>query len=307
MEDAKITDNKNDKDHIENNEDFMDEDKIQQHLQDRMKKNRDNMRSTAQRTIWIGNKEKKIQDMIDEGNPAPWIEPDEKGNHEITSHGQSKHEFTHRHMEPVDKQGKYACNTLTDKWFEWFLKTPSSISSFTNPSQSYEDTSLLGGRNAFLFQENEPLVYFAAASPFQDPDIRTITMLHQTALLVPVYNMSASPQDHPNKTTEMLNEIISEDLSGVIQLRAWFDRNPIEGCCVLRQKPLRVTNIPGDNVIGIPEDRLSKPDNSIETCHGGYWLLIRKEKLIPGDHLLEFMAYSKNYEMAAKILINVLA
>jgi hypothetical protein len=305
METADRRKNKNGKDDQKHNNDFMNEEEIQKNLKNKIQKN---LRRFAGKKILAGIKERRVEGI--EGDPLPWIEPDEDKNHMRTQHGKSKHRFTYRHMEPLDKETKhYTCNTLTDKWFEWFLKTPASISAFTNPSQSYQDTSLLGGRNAFFFQDKayKVSVYFAAASPFQEPDIRTITMTKQAPLLVPVYNMSASTEDHPSKRREeKLKELIIEDLSGIIQLRAWFDRIPIEGCCVIRQKRLRVTNVPTDNVIGIPEDRLLKADHSIETCHGGYWLLIRKEKLTPGDHLLEFSALSKNYEMDAKMIINVL-
>lgn len=308
METANTSYNKNGKDDQKHNKDFMNEQEIQKNLKKRIQENRNRLaKKNAERRIWAGTKEKRIEDMNREGDPLPWIEPDDDENNVITQHGKTKHEFTYRHMEPLDKEEKYTCDTLTDKWFEWFLRTPASISTFTYPSQSYEDTSLLGGRNAFLFHDNDTSVYFASATPFQEPDVTTITMTNQAPLLVPLYNMSASTEDHPSKgTEEELKELIIEDLSGIIQLRAWFDRVPIEGCCVIRQKRLRITNIPTDNVIGIPEDRLLKSNHSIETCHGGYWLLIKKEKLTPGDHLLEFMAYSKNYEMAAKILINAL-
>jgi hypothetical protein len=319
---------KNGKD-TSHNRDFMDEHEIQKRLKSRIEENR---RRFAGKSLSIGgtrkivipkeeladSKDATLRDAVSkhEGDPLPWIEPDEDPTHNSEKHADNKHEFTYGHMEPLDNQNVYTCDTLTDRWFEWHLKTPASISAFTNPSESYEDPSFLGGANAFLFQDNSHTfkgsndilsVYFAAASPFHEPDIRTITMLKQVPLLVPVYNMSASPQDHPSiNTDEELKELIIEDLSGIIELNASFDRNPIEGCCVIRQKRLPVAHVPSDNVIGIPADRLIKSGNTIETCHGGYWLLIRKEKLTPGDHLLDFSAISKNYELKVKILINVL-
>ncbi len=322
MEIPKTTNNKNDKDRHKSDEHFMSERKIKDNLGDRiLKNNQDLAQRLAGKTLVIRSQDRKFEELKDEGDPLPWIEPDdeEKPHLPPTSHGEHKHEFTYRHMEPLDTKGEYTCNTLTDKWFEWFLRTPASISAFTNPSESYLDSSLLGGRNAFLFQDRDHFfkaddekpvlsVYFAAAAPFQDPpDFRTITMTQKAALLVPVYTMSASRQDHPSlDTDEKLKQLIVEDLSGVIQLRAWFDRIPIEGCCVIRQSRLSIDNIPTDNVIGISARILEESRYTIETCHGGYWLLIRKEKLTAGDHLLEFMAYSRNYEIAAKILITVL-
>jgi hypothetical protein len=317
---ANETNNKNVKDGHKSNEDFMSERMIKDNLEKRLLKNKQDLaQRLAGKKLFIGSRERTFEDLKDEGDPLPWIEPDDEDNQHLTSHGKDKHEFTYRHMEPLDTEGEYTCNSLTDKWFEWFLRTPASMSTFTNPSELYPGTSMLGSRNAFLFQDQERFfkddeertklsVYFSAAAPFQDPpDIRTITITEKAALLIPVYTMSASTQDHPRlDTDEKLKQLIVEDLSGVIQLKAWFDRVPIEGCCVIRQSRLSLANIPTDNVIGIPERRLIESRYSIETCHGGYWLLIRKEKLTAGDHLLEFMAYSKNYEIAAKLLINVL-
>ncbi len=305
METTNERSNKNGKVVQKNDEDFMDEEKIQTNLKGGINKNKDKLRATLNgRTILVGTKEIDIDKL--KGDPLPWIRPD----HDLTpQEHKHKHEFTYPHSERLGEKRTYDCDMLTDEWYKWHLRTPASISAFTNPSQSYEDTSLLGGRNAFLFQDkdNGISVYFAAASPFQEPDIRTITMTEQVPLLVPVYNMSASTEDQPSKgTPQGLTELIVEDLSGILELRAWFDRNPIEGCCVIRQSPLEVTNVPTENVIGIPEDRLLKSAHSIKTCHGGYWLLIKEDKLTPGDHLLEYLAISKNYELNVKMLINVL-
>jgi hypothetical protein len=327
MEATHIANNKNGSDGSAHDKHFMEEKEIQIALQGKIEGNRNHFKGKkltigAKKTVVVPEEDGSAsskQAASKEGNPLSWIEPDEDEHHHATKHAEEKHKYTYRHMEELDDQRQYTCNTLTDKWYEWHLKTPASISAFTNPSQSYEDQTLLGGSNAFLFQDNSRTfkdskdgddkfsIYFAAASPFHEPDIRTITMLKQVPLLVPVYNMSASPQDHPSKTEdEDLKKLIIEDLSGIIEINASFDREPIEGCCVIRQKRLSVTNIPKDNVIGIPEDRLIKSGNTIETCHGGYWLLIRKEVLTPGDHLLDFSAISKNYELNVKILINVL-
>lgn len=313
--------NKNSEGRVKNDEDFMDEYEIRDSLKDKIVENRGNLRERLRgRRISVGSRERTIEDENSEGDPLPWIEPDHDANqHRVTPHGEDKerHEFTYLHMESLDKDGYYTCDTLTDKWYEWHLKNPASISGFTNPSHSYE------GRSAFLFQDNDRYfkdtkdtkdtdekrisVYFGVASPFQDPpDFRTITMVKQVPILVPVYNMSASTEDYTSiKTDDDLKKLIIDDLSGIIEIKASFDRIPIEGCCVIRKKRLSITNIPIDNVNRVPEDRMLEHGNSIRTCHGGYWLLIRKNKLTSGEHLLEFSAVSKNYEVNAKILINV--
>ena len=322
METPNATNNKNGRDSHKSHEHFMSERMIKEKLgKGILKTKQDLAQRRAGKKTSTGSRKRKFEDLNGEGDPLPWVEPDDEKNHGTTKHKKEKHEFTYRHMEALDDKEKYTCNTLTDKWFEWFFTTPASASAFTNPSESYPGTSLMGGRNAFLFRDQDcffkdkddnekiPLsVYFGAVSPFQDPpDIRTITMTENAALLVPVYTMSTSKEDHPSmKKDEELTQLVVDDLSGIIQLGAWFDRIPINGCCVIRQSRLSLANIPIDNVIGIPEKKLIDSRNSIKTCHGGYWLLIRRGKLTPGDHLLEFMAYSKNYEIAAKILINVL-
>jgi hypothetical protein len=120
--------------------------------------------------------------------------------------------------------------------------------------------------------------------------------------------MCASTEVYPSEDTEeKLTELIIKDLSGIIDLKAWFDRIPIEGCCVIRKQRLPVDNVPLDNVSRIPEEKIFDSGNSIKTCHGGYWLLIKESALTVGEHLLQISASSRNYELNAKILINVLA
>ena len=226
-------------------------------------------------------------------------------------YGDTKKGHTHRspfvygHREPVG--GVYNCNTISDEWFQWFLTNPSSMNPFTNPGKSYSNG------NVFLLNKRGTEVYFAAASPFQYPDFRTITITKQAPLLVPVYNMSASEEDFPSKVRKTekaadgeLTNLILDDLSGVLSIEATFDKQPIHGCCVIRNRSNKFRIADNNNVIGIPEERLNAPNSAIHMCHGGYWLLIKENKITPGDHLLEFKAESKNYEIWAKILINAL-
>jgi hypothetical protein len=255
-----------------------------------------------------------------------WIEPDHKSDdpNTRTDHGkhEKKHEYTYPHMDSLDDGGYYTCDRLTDEWYKWYLTLPAAISGYTNPSRSYEDNTSFGGRSVFLFQDNnrffkniepnEPKtpvsVYFVLASPFQDQDFINVTMVKRGALLVPAYNMCTSTEVYPSLDTEdKLTNLAIKDLSGIIELKAWFDRIPIEGCCVIRKQRLPITNVPLDNVNRIPQEKILDSSNSIKTCHGGYWLLIRESVLTAGEHLLQISATSRNYELNAKILINVLA
>ena len=211
------------------------------------------------------------------------------------------HPFTYGHDETIGPKS-FDCDTITDEWFRWFLTTPVSENTMTNPRNAY------GDKNTFLMDKNETFVYFAAASPFQDPtDFKRIVMTRNAPLLVPVYIMTASPQEYPSLTTEaQLTRLIQDDLAGIFpeEVSASLDGEPIYGCSVIRNKFIEIANIPKDNVLGIPERRLQETNSTIKLCHGGFWLLIKEDRFSSGDHLLSFSASSKNYEMRAKLLIS---
>jgi hypothetical protein len=195
-----------------------------------------------------------------------WYKADDYkgGNHQ-------HHPFTYGHTEPISKKS-LTCNDVTDEWFRWFLTTPVSQNTMTNPENAYRM------RSTFLMHKKDTDVYFAAAAPFQEnpPDLRRIIMTRKAPLLVPVYNMVASLQEYPGRTDEELTDIVKNDLAGVSEedFEASFDGEPLYGCCVIRNKSFEIDNIPVDNVLGIPEDRLL-PASKIKLCHGGFWLLIR--------------------------------
>jgi hypothetical protein len=207
--------------------------------------------------------------------------------------------------------GSYNCDSITDEWFRWFLNNPVSTNPFTSPSSSASNSrpASFGTRDLHLFDKNRAKIYFTTASPFQQPDIRTVTITEKASLLVPVYNMSASATDFPSVGDDKnaLLRIIKHDLSHLKgeSIQATFDDEEIYGCCVVRKDPLPI-KIHKENVIGIPETRLNKENPSIAILHGGFWLLIKEDRLTPGDHLLSFKAKSPNYEVEAKILINAL-
>jgi hypothetical protein len=324
--------NKNGEGNVKNSKDFMNEKEIQVALQGKIKHNLNLLREKLPgRRVLVGGRQttykgdKSDDDFLSqksEEDILSWIEPDHESDdpHTKTGHGkdEKKHEYTYPHMYSLDDGGNYTCDTLTDEWYKWHLTLPAAISGYTNPSRTYEDNTSFGGRSVFLFQDNKryfrdtqtPMaVYFVLASPFQDQNfINLVTMVKRGALLVPAYNMCASTEVYPSKDTEAeLTKLVIDDLSGIIELKAWFDRIPIEGCCVIRKQRLPIPNVPLDNVSRIPEEKILDSGQSIEICHGGYWLLIRESVLTPGEHLLQISATSRNYELNAKILINVLA
>ncbi|HEY7079860.1 MAG TPA: hypothetical protein VH500_09170 [Nitrososphaeraceae archaeon] len=226
--------------------------------------------------------------------------------------------LTYDHMDPIsnvtDQSGNsiFDCDTITDEWYKWFYTIPGSVSPGEHPSTFYGDTNRYG---AFLFTKNDVKVYFAAVTPFQKPDIKTITITNKAPLLVPVYNMSASRESFPSKSDLELMQLVKDDLSGVRPASFWAKFDDYEtdtgkklyGCCVIRKTPLPIA-IPNvrDNIFGIPEERLLKSEGFTHTFHGGYWLLIKESVLTPGEHLLQFNAESKNYEIQAKLHIRIL-
>lgn len=249
----------------------------------------------------------KIQPLISKSvKKAPHSEKWYNGAH-------ARHTITHKHLDKIGPGKYFDCDTLTDEWFKWFMKTPASSNPFYNSDTSGAGLGLSSGlgRNLFLPDgRKDTFIYFATASPFRSPDFRTITMTRKAPLLVPVYNMSASLLDFPSLRDDekKLVQVVKNDLSRVKmdELEAKFDDRDIHGCCVIRSEPLEIADIPKDNIIDIPEDRLQKADFKVRICHGGFWLLIRANQFTPGDHLLRFKARSVNYEMDAKILINAL-
>ena len=94
-----------------------------------------------------------------------------------------------------------------------------------------------------------------------------------------------------------LRGIIVDDLCGLYDLVAEFDKKPINGCAILRNQPYQVSDIPRDNVRGVPSERLGA-NKSMNVCHGGFYILLNpdSEAMNRGEHLLYFKALSVNYE-----------
>lgn len=229
--------------------------------------------------------------------------------------------ITQEHTEKITPVGGgeayYDCNHLTDEWFKWFLTTPSSKNPFSRPGLGKTaEPEQYGSENAFLMQKRGTSAYFTTASPFQvPPDVKSITLTTNVPLLVPAYNVYASTEMFPSLDNELeavklqnLQVEVISDLLGINPktLKAKFDGQNVEPCCVIRIKPLRIENIPDDNVIGLPRDRLDQSGRTLNILHGGFWMLIVPERLSSGDHLLEWNVDSINYSLAVKIRINAL-
>jgi hypothetical protein len=199
--------------------------------------------------------------------------------------------------------GFYTCDTIVDKWCEWFSKLSKESNPHTNPGKAYSDS------NSFLLKDEKKntSVYFATASPFREPDFKAITLTERASLLIPVYNVLNSTQFFPSLNDDKkLTELTFKDLCGIKEINASFDGEPIIGCCVIRNTSAEFPIADQDNVFDIPQEKLVGPSAKINLCHGGFWLLFKEKTLTPGEHLLKFTAKSKNYEIDAKILIIVL-
>jgi hypothetical protein len=207
------------------------------------------------------------------------------------------------------------CDELADDWFEWVLRTPGGANPIANPGVSYGQSNL-GIENPFLKNVGgNDKIYFAGVSPFETPANWRLFLKERYPLFVSVYNMIASTDEYPSlkgpddpKNPELNNgllDLILKDLGGIYDMEARFDNEPFDGCCVIRPVPLEVANIPKDNIMGIPVERLGE-NNSVHIEYGGFFALMKVEKLTPGDHLLYFRAKSINYEIEAKLFISAL-
>lgn len=218
------------------------------------------------------------------------------------------HVLTFEHHERVPPGMVFSCDDLADMWIERWMKTPKDINPFANPAaaaKSVGDTYPETDVNSFVLASDRADVYFVYASAFQEPDFRRVLMHREASVLVPVYFSMASESMFPSLKQDGLIDAIKSDLEGINYLRASLDGEKLYGCTVVRDsKPLRINNIPKNNIFDLPEDRLID-GHSMEVYHGGFWLLTKPLK--PGDHLLLFQSNSKNYEMQVKMLITTLA
>jgi hypothetical protein len=239
---------------------------------------------------------------------APNIRQDDDKWFDISYwYSKDHHELTLMHHQPAPPGMVFGCDDLADMWIERWMKTPKDANPFANPAatktvgQTYPDLDL----NSFVLASDKADVYFVYASAFQEPDFRRVLMHRKASVLIPVYFSMASRAMFPSlKEDEKLIKAVQEDLGRIEYLKVSLDGKKLYGCTVLRKTPLRINNIPKNNIFDIPETRLLDGD-SMEVYHGGFWVLTTP--LEPGDHLLYFESKSKNYEMQVKMLITTLA
>jgi hypothetical protein len=213
------------------------------------------------------------------------------------------HPKTLDHMEEI---GGLSCDRLADAFMRWLLTTPSGSNPTGLLQKGYASTKDEMDY-LHLFRSEKELVYFAAMPLFGSSETVRVIMTEAHPLLFGVYWVETSQVENPSlDTVAKRNEFILKDLQGIRDISVTLDGEPIYGCTVVRNEPLEITNIPSNNILGIPPERLVGTNYKIELHHGGLWLLLRKENFSSGDHKIVFKSTAINYEMEGKLWISAL-
>jgi hypothetical protein len=200
--------------------------------------------------------------------------------------------------------GKFDCDLLTDEWLKFFLTLPAKANPIGMSAAGYINSTQ--AENVHLFKSGGAAVYLVAVSPAK-PDKVRIVITERHPVLISIYYAETSKLETPSLDTEKkLTDLIKDDLAGIREVTATFDEEPVYGCCVIRNKTLRIPNMPKDNILAIPSERLEKNDYTVDLYHGGLWLLLNASNFTPGDHMVDFKAKSINYEIEGKIEISAL-
>ena len=216
------------------------------------------------------------------------------------------HDHHPKTLDHMDEIGGLGCDRLADEYLRWLIQTPSR----SNPTgllprgyaRTNDEMDYL-----HLFKTQNELVYFAAMPLFGISETVRVIMTEAHPLLFGVYWAETSQAENPSlKTDAKRNEFILNDLKGIRDISVTFDGEPLYGCVVVRNEPLEITNVPSDNILGIPPERLVKANYTIDLYHGGLWLLLRKENFSSGDHKIVFKSTAINYEMEGKLWISAL-
>lgn len=199
-----------------------------------------------------------------------------------------------------DRIGNLNFGDVVDSFYEWRYKTPYEQNPLTNPHSKFYDEDLK------MFTKKDTKFCCTDATPFEDPsDFRTFTMYERCPLLVSPWNMSAAYQEFPSCDSEdKLVNLIVKDLMELDprSVKVTFDGDEVIGSCLIRTKCQSISNVPPNNSIGIPEDRLTKNNNTVNLCHAGLYCIFKPEILTSGDHLITLEAKGKNFRIKAEIL-----
>lgn len=207
------------------------------------------------------------------------------------------HPKTLDHMEKV---GGLDCDLIADKYFERILTRPNPTGSLL---MGYSSSNIEADMH--LFKSKGKSVYLASIPLLRNGETARVIITEQHPILIPIYWVETSEAENPSlNTDEKRNEFIRNDLKGIRDISVTLDGEPIYGCVVIRNEPLEIENVPNDNILDIPADRLIRDNYTIKLHHAGLYLLLKP--LSSGDHLVAFKSTAINYEMEGKIWISAL-
>lgn len=181
---------------------------------------------------------------------------------------------------------------LIDDWFRWFYASSKKLGVADNT----DGTITTEGVN------------FINPTPFQKPYVKRITLEGEQSLLVPVYSASASEREYGECD---LQQAVVNDLLGIDEknFEVKLDGEKFVGGSVkldARKFDSKDLTLDGEKSVGTCIITQTTFPEAGKISYGGLWLLLNAKDLGRGDHLLSFRAYSKNYEVDAKIHIHVL-
>jgi hypothetical protein len=112
-----------------------------------------------------------------------------------------------------------------------------------------------------------------------------------------VINDFGSCLGFPSLREQQIVDLINQGSAGVHTFEAKFDGKDFYGCCVIRNKPTKITSIPKDNVLKylkINYQNKKLVDNgSLSWC---ILVIDKRRPFTPGDHLLYFKAIFLNFD-----------
>ena len=208
-----------------------------------------------------------------------------------------EHKGVFSHKEPIGSAKYYTCDEAVD---QYFLRNEATTYTDNSSRNRTDDVS-----HVTVDKQNTTLDFISLPA-YRDPAFGNIVMTKKPdACIVPLIFMLAGKIYYPSITSDIKQlELVIRDLLAIQTLEAKFDSKVMHGCIVLRKKPLRIVINPNSRIYGLPEDRLRESGNWAETLHGGFYLAIKPEKLVPGDH--EIYTYATQPWYRKKQLISIM-
>jgi hypothetical protein len=203
---------------------------------------------------------------------------------------------------PDDTVCKINAEEWTKRWWQWMLR----IREQDNPFIHYEGgpyrrrIDQLQGEDQ---EDCEERVYFLAGSPYGESNVaKSIIPEGNWSVLATPYVCGAAQAEYPSLGVNDLNNLVRRDVEGVREMVATLDDMVLTPFRITTTRLFTVTQLPDDNILGIPNSRLGS-NRSIEMVQDGYWIWLRP--LDPGDHWLHLRGYSRNYQLDTNYHLSV--